>query len=415
MYLLLRITSIALATSSILSAAAANDVLHTFQGTTDGLFPEYPLITDTHGNLFGVTILGGSRGQGTVFELSPNNGGYSYRQLYAFQGYPGASTPTGPLVMDSAGNLYGTAGGGPYSSFPYGTIFELSPTAGGDWSEKVIYNFPPVSYAPSQPTGGLVIDANGNLYGVSQKGGTRYSGGTVFELSPNENGVWAIKVLYKFNGSYNAGGDGYDPIGGLTFDTAGNLYGTTYYGGTDQQGVVFQLSPQTDGTWAETVLHSFIGRDGCNPASAVVLDKSGNVYGTTSVLSEAYTTTCESQGTVFELSPSETGWKETVLYLFRNGTHEGQYPNGVILDNNGNLYGTTLLAGLYGYGVIFELTPQPTGMGTLKIIYNFTGGADGGTPKGGVIFGIDGNLYGTTNSYGGTDGSGRGTVFRQNP
>jgi len=213
--------------------------------------------------------------------------------------------PQSRLIFDTTGNLYGTTPlGGIYNS---GVVFELTPQAGGGWTEKILYSFMNNGIDGITPYGGLVPDASGNLYGTTSAGGT-YGDGTVFELTPQVGGGWTEKVLFSFNGT-----DGKEPYNGsLIFDTAGNLYGTTAYGGafsTLSGGTVFELSPASDGTWTETVLHSFNndGVDGYTPYSGLVLDSAGNLYGTTAVggtLSRCPPIGC---GTVFELTPASRG------------------------------------------------------------------------------------------------------------
>src|ERR1019366_2578878 len=256
------------------------------------------------------------------------------------------------LIVDAAGNLYGTTtAGGAYNS---GTGFELTPAAGGGWTETVLHNFGNGTDGAT-PYAGLIFDAAGNLYGTTQYGGT-YGVGTVFELTPAGGGSWTEKVLYSFN---HNGADGGVPAAGLIFDAAGNLYGTTVNGGTGSNcvlgcGTVFELTPAAGGGWTEQVLHSFNnnGADGSTPFAGLIFDAAGNLYGTT------FAGGTYGYGTVFELTPAAGGgWTETVLHNFGNGT-DGTAPYaGLIFDAAGNLYGTTFVGGTYGYGTVFEVTP----------------------------------------------------------
>ena len=252
------------------------------------------------------------------------------------------------------------------------------------------------------PAGALILDAAGNLYGTTYSGGA--SGvGTVFELTPNLDGSWTESVLHSFNGA-----DGADPYSGLIFDAAGNLYGTTVGGGGYNAGTVFKLAPNLDGSWTESVLHSLNGTDGAHPYSGLIFDAAGNLYGTTWV-GGAF-----GHGTVFELTANGDGsWTESVLHAF-NGT-DGAHPySGLIFDAAGNLYGTTYYGGgVCGCGTVFKLTPNGDGSWTESVLHAFTiGSGDGNRPRAGLIFDAAGNLYGTTENGGGTL---RGTVFKLTP
>ena len=210
---------------------------------TDGIVPDGGVIFDGAGNLYGTTFSGGTHSEGTVYELTPaGGGGWTEKVLHSFdQNGTDGAFPAAALIFDTAGNLYGTtAGGGTYSK---GTVFELTPVGGGTWTEKVLYSFGNGTDGFS-PYSGLVFDAAGNLYGTAYYGGT-YSRGTVFELSPGAGGTWTEKVLHSFGN----GTDASQPFSGLTFDTAGNLYGTTEVGGAHTAGTVYELTPAGGGTW----------------------------------------------------------------------------------------------------------------------------------------------------------------------
>src|ERR1017187_5215686 len=399
-------------------AAAQERVLHNFNNNgTDGLEPYAGLIVDTAGNLYGTTAGGGTGsncgafGCGTVFELTPAaGGGWTETVLHNFNnnGTDGDG-PYAGLIFDAAGNLYGTTTTG--GAYVGGTVFELTPNGSGGWTEKVLYSFCSQTNCTDgvSPYAGLILDAAGNLYGTTQYGGTHYIGGTVFELTPAAGGGWTEKVLHRFP-DYN-GTDGTTPLAGLIFDAAGNLYGTTQAGGTLLfRGTVFELTPAAGGTWTEQVLHSFgNGMDGSKPSAGLIFDAAGNLYGTTSQggTGSNCVTGC---GTVFELTPAAGGgWTETVLHSFDlNGTDGSQPFAGLIFDAAGNLYGTTYGGGTYTYGTVFELTPTAGGSWTETVLHNFGNGTDGSTPFAGLIFDAAGNLYGTT-EQGGTDNY--GTVF----
>src|SRR5580704_868352 len=210
--------------------AQEEKVLHSFN-SSDGASPDAGLVFDSAGNLYGTTYSGGSHGSGTVFELAPAAGGkWKEKVLYSFSHSSDGFGPAAALIMDGAGNLYGTAaGGGAHSA---GLVFELTPETGGGWTETVLHDFSP----GTAPLSGLVRDAAGNLYGTGGAGGI----GLVFELLPSSGGSWTAKVLYKFNTT-----DGFFPQGGLLLGASGNLYGTTEYGGTDSYGTVYELKPET--------------------------------------------------------------------------------------------------------------------------------------------------------------------------
>ena len=246
-------------------------VIYGFSGGADGASPRYGDLTfDQVGNFYGTTSVGGS-GNGVVYEMMPSGGGWSEQPLYAFAGSPDGANPFGGLVFDKAGNLYGmTTQGG---STGNGTVFELSPSGGG-WAEKVLYNFQGGSDG-SFPTAGLIFDQSGNLYGTTSNGGTG-GGGTVFELTPS-GGSWTYNLLYSFTGGTKCG-----PWGTLTLDGAGNLYGTTVCDGANNDGNVFELT-QSGGSWTYGSLYDFTGgTDGRRPYGNVTFDTAGNIYGTAS-------------------------------------------------------------------------------------------------------------------------------------
>ncbi|MGB8886031.1 MAG: choice-of-anchor tandem repeat GloVer-containing protein [Candidatus Korobacteraceae bacterium] len=374
-------------------AVSHESVLHSFDNNgTDGVNPYAGLIIDATGNLYGTTAGGGIHSLGMVFKLSPREGGgWTETVLHSFGHGTDGAGPYANLVMDAAGNLYGTTQlGGIHGT---GTVFELSPEQGGGWTELVLHSFNDNGSDGSYPLAGLIMDAAGNLYGMTQQGGIHSCGGkncgTVFELSPRQGGGWTETVLHSFN---NNGSDGANPQAGLTMDAAGNLYGTTYRGGIHSSGAVFELSPREGGGWTETVLHSFgNGTDGATPDSGLIVDAAGNLYGTT------YFGGIHSDGTVFELSPREGGgWTETVLHSFGNGT-DGMNPYaGLTIDATGNLYGTTVAGGLHSYGTAFELSPRQGGGWTETVLHSFGNGTDGINPYASLLLDANGNLYGTT-------------------
>ncbi len=344
-----------------LQAQYTQAVLYNFctqSNCLDGDNPTAPPLLDSHGNIYGVTSVGGANNKGVVYELVPNGGTWTESVLYNFcpqSGCPDGSQPYYALALDSLGNLYGTtiAGG----SNNDGVMFELSPPAGGSgpWTESVLYNVCSLASCKdgSQPVGGMILDSHGNLYGVDS--GSGHGGGLVFELSPAGGGSWTYTVLYYFCTQKNCV-DGSGPAGALLFDSHGNLYGTTEGGGANESGAVFELSPGSGGSWTETVLYSFCPVTGCSdgsgPLNALVFDPQGNLYGTVGGGSNSY-------GGVFELSPAGGGsWTEQLIATFCPGPScaNGYGPKGLASDARGNVFGDTAFGGNNGSnrGTVFE-------------------------------------------------------------
>jgi uncharacterized repeat protein (TIGR03803 family) len=369
----------------------AYNILHLFTWAKN---PQGNLTFDAAGNLYGTTEDGGSAkcdGCGAVWKLARNaKGAWTVTILHAFTGVDGAN-PLAGLIFDLAGNLYGTtAGGGDLGCHkPYGcgVVFKLAPKPDGTWTESVLHSF--TGADGWEPDAGLIVDATGNLYGETLFGGADDSG-VAFKLAPSADGTWTESVLHSFTG----GADGDGPGAGLILDVTGNLYGTTYYGGSDVHGVVFKLKPNPDGTWTESVLHSFTGADGSEPQAGLTLDAAGDLYGTTT-FGGACAFSPSGCGVVFKLAPNADGaWTESALYSFTGGA-DGTYPRaGLIFDAAGNLYGTTLFGGDstacgFGCGVVFKLLPSSSGWSE-TVLHTFIG--FGSYPLGGVIFDRVGNL-----------------------
>jgi len=266
------------------------NVIHRFTGT-DGANPASTLIFDAAGNLYGTTTSGGASNAGTVFELRRGqNDAWGMSILHDFNLTDG-SAPDGRLVFDPAGNLYGTTGAGGDSST--GTVFRLSPTTGGRWNHTLLYSF--LRSGGTDPQNGVILDSAGNLYGITVSSGDlcgcKY--GTVYQLTPGAGDIWTKTTLHTFSSS-----DGHSPLG-LVLDAQGNLYGVTFVGGSANDGTVFELSPSSGGTWKETQIHVFSGADGAGPVGSLIFDSRGNLYG-----ASAYGGSGNNKGTVFELSPS---------------------------------------------------------------------------------------------------------------
>jgi uncharacterized repeat protein (TIGR03803 family) len=327
-------------------------VLHDFGGA-DGAGPVSGLINDGAGNLYGTTPLGGQSGAGVVYELRPPVIGkktWTQTVLHAFDGADGA-VPGGTLVADGAGDLYGiTAQGGANND---GVVFELSPPLAGAtaWTETVLHSFHAEGTAPDRPVGGVVLDSAGNLYGATEYGGAQ-GVGVVYELIRPQSGrtVWVAKVRHSFDTS-----DGQFPMASLVADSAGNLYGTTMGGGANGYGVVFELSVPLPGqdVWKQAVLFSFDGSNGGLPTTRLLMDDVGDVDGTTPYGGQ------NNGGVAYRLSPPKKGasdWTQRVLKSF-DGTHGKNPAAGLTRDSAGALYGTTQEGGAQGVGIAFKLEP----------------------------------------------------------
>ena len=411
---------------SIARAAAQETILLNYNGSNGGS-PAVTMAADKAGNLYGTTVTGGAdpvgcygTGCGTVFELVNSGGKYTYRIIHSFfaNGSDG-EVPNAQLIVDSHGNLYGDTYQGGTNGL--GTVFTMRRNSAGVWGERVIYNFTGGADG-ANPEGALAFDSVGNLYGTASAGGimsstcsTFFGGcGTVFKLTPHANGKWSETTLYQFQGTP----DGWFPLGGVVVSANGSLYGTTEFGGSSSNctlglscGTVYSLT-WTKGGWLETILHSFNqdGIDGFFPVAGLTADSSGNLYGTTmnggSTLSGCSGSGC---GVVFELVAPN--WTEKILYSFNGGNDGGGPDASLTFDQDGNIYstgavgGTGTACGFGGCGVVFELRPRGTGSWAEATLHDFGMDLDGYSPFGGVIFGVDGNLYGTTYS-GGTNGIG---------
>jgi uncharacterized repeat protein (TIGR03803 family) len=394
-------------------------ILHDFTGGTDGGASYSNLTPDSAGNLYGTTAWGGSTncgsGCGVVFELSPaSGGGYTETVIYSFLGGDDGGGPESGVIFDAAGNLYGTtSGGGPHDGV--GTVFELTPI-GGSWTKSILYTFRGGNLGglPS----GLVFDASGNLYGNASYGGA-HGYGIVYQLTPSSPS-WTEHIVHAFTG----GNDGQYGYGNLAIDSTGNIYGTAIDGGAHGYGLVFEFEPQSGGTWKEVALHDFTGgADGANASGGVALDASGNVYGTTT--NGGNTSLCTSLargcGVIFKLTPSSSGWKESVIHTFTGG-NDGATPQAqLIFDSAGDIYGTAAFGGnvstcpySIGCGTVYKLTPGTGGEWSISPLHRFTNKADGAEPVGAPYLDASGNLFATASagaSTACTPTGGCGTIF----
>ena len=337
------LTLVLILVSFALTAIAQNErVIYAFDGTT-GFGPNANLISDKAGNLYGTADGGGLNATGSVFELSPNGlGVWTENTIYSFGPFPDGAGPSAPLIFDAAGNLYGTtsAGGGGCGC---GTVFKLTPNGNGVWSETVLYSFQPGSDA-EYPNSGLIFDKAGKLYGTGYYGGATGMG-AVFALSPSISG-WTESVLLSFKGTP----DGASPFGGLSFDKQGNLYGVTGQGGEYGGGSVYELA-SSNGVWNESIIHSFgNATDGALPIGVVTFDDTGKIYGTT------YQGGTFGYGTVYQLVHGSAGWKESSHYSFKGGS-DGANPffGSLIFDKSHRIFGTTSGGGASGLGTVFVI------------------------------------------------------------
>jgi hypothetical protein len=395
-------------------------VLYNFsQGSSE--IPSAGPVLDQAGNLYGTSSGYYNSEPGAVWELSPTrSGGWKKTNLHVFSGGKDGQNPFAPLVKDAAGNLYGTTlyGGDGQACINLGyagcgTVFELMPQKGGGWKEKVLYAF---QYQPdgAWPVGGLAIDKSGNVYGTTTAGGARCNGnyykgcGIVFKLTPHSDGTWTETVIHAFGGT-----DGINPWGTLVIDATGNLFGTTPDGGDLNCnsmigcGVAFQLMPNADGSWKEKVVHTFINStDGAAPIAGLTIGSSGSLYGTTNSGGQG------GYGTVFELKQTASGWKLNTLFSFQQHDFSENPTAGVILDHAGNLYGTCVGNSVYGDGTAYELERTSHGW-NFKLLHAFQErNGDGGFPVdyGTLVMDKKGRIYGTT--AGGGKSVYYGTIFQ---
>jgi uncharacterized repeat protein (TIGR03803 family) len=408
--------------SAIAAQAQTFQVIHNFTGGADGFYPSTGVVLDRAGNLYGGTSHGGTytsscnylgyqTGCGVVYKMSHHGSGWIFSLLSSFDGANGY-VPGQNITVAPDGSLYSTTiygGSGDCNNFypGCGTVFHLQPpetfchSVSCPWTIQDLYQFQAFSDGAFPQGGNLTFDSAGNIYGTTYVGGL-YDAGTLYELSPTENG-WTKSVLYNFSGS----NDGGEPAGGVVFDNAGNLYGVTYLGGFEGYGgVVYQLTHAESG-WTETVIHTFQPQtDGSEPLGNLVMDGSGNLYGTTTQNGP------NGGGTVWELSPGNGGWSFSVLYSFTGAAGPS---SGLLIDGSGNLYGAAAENGAHERGSVFKLSPSNGGW-SYADLYDFTGGSDGGFP-GSVSMDSAGNLFGAAGVGGSSQNcpSGCGVVWEITP
>lgn len=369
-------------------------VIHTFTGALDGFQPYAGVTIDQAGNLYGTTT---EDHRGSIYQMKRRNGVWTFATLYQF-GY-NDFMPQGRVVAGPGGALYGlTTYGGTGNCYEgCGMVYAIRPpqticrTSGCPWSLSSAYSFDyPVGIEPQLVD--PVFDTAGNMYGTTLWGGI-HAFGAVFQLS-RSNGTWTANNIYDFGGI-----DGKFPLSGVTLDAQGNVYGTTSNGGPDlgDRGIVYSLT-RSGASWNFALLHSFHAAPGeaYSPIGGVIFDQAGNLYGTTRDGGRP-----GQGGVVFELSPAGGTWNFTILHSFSGN---GGPMNTLAMDATGNLYGTTYADGAFGFGSVFKLTFN-NGNWTFTDLHDFTNGEDGGNPIGAVSLDANGNLYGTT-SGGGSNNNG---------
>jgi uncharacterized repeat protein (TIGR03803 family) len=384
-------------------------VIHDFTGGPDGGMPMAGLTLDRAGNLLGTANVGGNTGDncgvsgcGLVYKLAKRDGNWVLTSLYNFQGGDDGTSPQmASVVVAPSGILYSTTyhgGGACGNGDGCGTVFKLQPrptacpTVSCPWNETILHRFDGNDGAG--PVGALLLDREGNLNGTTNAGNL-LNGGTVYQLNQNEGTEQVLFHPYGYPGS------------GVNDDVNGNLYGSTFIG-LHSRGTIYQLT-QSGGTWVGTEIYDFSGgADGGYPVAGVILDGQGNLFGATTSGGSG------SGGTVFELSPSGGSWTYKLLYSFAGPNNDrlvvGPVGN-LVMDAAGNLYGTTISDGASGHGAVFKLT-QSNGSWTYTSLHDFTGGSDGGFPYSNLVFGADGNIYGTASTGGAFNA---GVIFEITP
>ena len=388
---------------SLLANAQTESTLYTFSETTS-FWPQGGLLEDSAGNLYGTTRGGGTYGVGTVMELSPpavSGGAWTLTTLYNFVPYgSGGYVPISDLVKDQAGAFYGTTfnGGDPICNC--GVVYKLTPpaTQGGAWTEQQLYAFTGNSDGRLPVAAALALTKSGTLYGVTMRGGT-WDSGVIYQLTTKNGITYTESVLYSFGDLSDAS----TPSGPILLDSLGNLYGVTSLGGTFNQGTLYKFVPPTSGQLGtESILYSFGASTttGSNPNGNLVFDAGGDIYGVTYGGGDA-----TGDGVVYMLTPTKTTWTESILYSF--STNFGTNPIGGLSWNHKTkqLYGTTSSKNQHpaGDGTVFKLSPPAVkgGTWTQKTLFEFTYRVNGGYPTGTVT--LDSNtgiLYGTAQNGG---------------
>jgi uncharacterized repeat protein (TIGR03803 family) len=382
-------------------SAATTDVIFSF-AEDDGEYADTDLETDNAGNIYGTTVLGGNFGSGTVFQLSLTPNGWVHTVLYSFTGGADGGEPYKGVSLDRAGNLYGTAvtGGSGSCEGGCGVVYRLT-KSGGTWTQTVIHAFTGGDDG-SGPGARVTVDRSGNIYGMAPTGGANGLG-TIYKIHQRPRGDPTFSVIHTFTG----GADGSTGSAGRMILRHGRLFGAATTGGTYGSGIIFELTPTDVGEWDLRPVYSFRGQpDGSFPYGAILFDGSGNVYGTT------YYGGTNGIGAVYKLSTRPTGeWGEEIIYSFQDGTDGNSPISNLVFDAAGNLYGTTSEGGA-GSGVIFKLSPVGGGQWIESVVHSFQGPPDGSFAYNGMVVDRFGNFYGAT-VHGGMNDD--GSVYKFTP
>lgn len=383
--------------------AASVAVIYSFAGGQDGEYTDTDVVMDGAGNLYGTSVQGGAHASGTVWRLSPNGNSWTHTVLYSFTGGSDGGEPYKGVTLDAQGNLYGTAvtGGGGGCEGGCGVAYKLT-NNGGTWTQTVIHQFTGGEDGAG-PGARLTVGDDGDLYGMAPTGGV-FGAGTIYKIHP-AHGDWKFSVIHAFTG----GNDGCGGSAGAMVLRGGSLFGTVTSCGLDGQGLVYQLTPKTKAKWKFDILYSFKDEpDGGFPYGGLLFDAQGNIFGTT------YYAGQNDAGAVYELSPKDKGaWKERLLYSFQDNGIDGNSSIGnLVADSAGNLYGTTSAGGIAGLGTIFALKPGAHKSWNESVVHSFTGVPDGALAYNGMVGDGTGVFYGATTHGGAED---EGAIYKFTP
>ncbi len=401
-FVLTAIASLTAALPGHSARAATTQVIYSFAGDEDGEYTDTDLVMDSAGNLYGTSVQGGAYGGGTVWELSPSGNSWTHKILYSFTGGADGGEPYKGVTLDAYGNLYGTAvtGGGGSCEGGCGVAYRLT-NNGGTWTQSIIHTFTGGDDG-SGPGARLTVTDSGLIFGMAPTGG-QYGCGTIYEIYPHHRGL-KFRVIHAFNGTDGIGGS----AGALVLHND-TLYGAATAGGVYGDGTIYQITRNSNSHWKFSVIYNFKGEpDAGFPYGGLMFDGLGNIYGTT------YYDGANDVGAVYELSPTDKReWKERLLYSFKEGGGDGNSSiANLVSDTAGNLYGTTSEGGTAGKGVIFALTPGARHGWSESVVHSFAGPPDGAFAYNGMVGDGAGNFYGAT-VHGGADDE--GAIYKFTP
>ncbi|MBA3914921.1 MAG: hypothetical protein H0X25_13955 [Acidobacteriales bacterium] len=384
------------------SWAASTKVIYSFAGDEDGEYPDTDLVLDKAGNIYGTTVLGGDFGSGTVFMLSRSGNGWSHTVLYDFTSGKDGGQPYKGVTLDAQGNLYGTTvtGGTGSCEGGCGVAYKLT-NSSGVWTQTVLHSFTGGNDG-SGPGNALTIDPAGNLFGMTPIGGA-FGLGTIYQLHPRSDGSYAFRVIHQFAGGIEGSSAS---AGRLLLDQTGNLYGVTTVGGIHESGMAFELVRSPQGFQYKD-LYNFHGvPESGFPYSALVRDSTGHLYGTT------YYAGANNLGSVYELTYHAGIWQQDLLYSFTAGIDANSPIGNLVVGSTGKLYGASSEGGTATVGTIFQLSRDGNGQWTESVVYNFQGSPDAALPYDGMVGDGQGNYYGATVRGGVAD---EGAIYQFTP